>query len=127
MSQGAFNRSRYTRSNTGADIHPIRIQPETLTLTFGGTANAAPTGAFTSDISASVSKGRRGIGLKARTVTFVFTGTPPTGYKADSPITLPILQPALWAGLSRGTTGTYTVGGTAQAIEVLYKTEEKAG
>lgn len=125
MSAGAYSRSRYTRNN--GDIHPIRIQPETLSLTIDGTANTAPAGTATSDISASVSKGRKGIGLKARTVTFVFTGTPPTNYKADSPITLPALQEAVWDKAVKGATGTYAPLGTAVNIEVLYSTPEKAG
>lgn len=125
MSAGAYNRSRYTRNN--GDIHPIRVQPETLTLTIGSTANSAPTGTATSDISASVSKGRKGIGLKARSITFVFTGTAPTGYKQDSPITLPALQEAIWDLAVKGATGTYAPLGTAVAIEVLYNTPEKAG
>lgn len=125
MSAGAYTRSRYTRNN--GDIHPIRVQPETTSLTIGSTANAAPTGTATSDISASVSKGRRGIVLKARTITFVFTGTPPTGYKVDSPITLPALQETIWDLAIKGATGTYAPLGTAVAIEVLYSSPEKAG
>lgn len=120
MSSGAFQLSRYVRNND--DVHPIRIQPETLTLTIGGTANAATTGALTSDISAAISKGNRGTGLKPRTITIRFT-TAPTGYKQDAPITLPALQEAIWDLAAKGATGTYQ--GTA--IVVVYKSPERAG
>jgi|SRR3972149_183757 len=91
MSSGAFVVSKYS-SNTLGTIHPIRIQPETLALTLGGTANAAATGTAVLP-SAQVSKSRRAIGINARTVTIKFVaGTVPTGYKADSPITVPWLQ-----------------------------------
>lgn len=121
MSAGGFARSRYAADSD--DIHPIRVQPETLSLTVGGVANAAPAGAVTSPISAKVSKGNRGVGLKPRTVTIVFTGTAPTGYKADSPITLPLLTEAAYDAASKGATGSYLGG----AIEVISKSPERVG
>lgn len=91
MSAGAFITSRYG-SNTLATQHPIRVQPETLEITLGGTANAAPVG--TSILpSAQVSRSRRALGINARTITFKFPeGGAPTGYKELSPITVPWLQ-----------------------------------
>lgn len=91
MSSGAFTTSRY-ESNVLGTIHPIRVQPETLAITLGGTANAAPAGTAVKP-SAQVSRSSRSIGINARTITFKFPpGGAPAGYKADSPITVPWLQ-----------------------------------
>lgn len=120
MSAGAFENSKYEADD--GEIYPIRIQPETLALTLGSTANAAPTGAVTGKIRARVGGGRRKYGVHARTVTVRFTGTLPAGYKPGSTITLPILKPALYNAIVGGaTTGTYL----SQAVEVVYKTAEK--
>lgn len=91
MSAGAFTISAYA-SNVLGTTHRIRIQPETLALQLGATANAAPAGPAVLP-SAVVSKSQRSAGINARTVTIKFpVGGAPTGYKADSPITLPWLQ-----------------------------------
>lgn len=119
MSAGSYLRSRYTSDD--GEVHPIRVQPETVALTIDGTANTAPTGSITSPISARVSGSRRGIGLKSRMVTVVFSAAPPTGYKADSPIALPWLEQSTFSGISRGDTGTYL----GQAVEVLSKSPEQ--
>lgn len=119
MSQGAFLRSRYT-DNQGA-IHPVRVQPETVALVIGTNTNTAPTGAITNGITARVSGSRRQIGLLTRTVTFVFTGTPPTGYLANSPLTLPWLQTTGFSTIARGATGTYL----GVAIEVISTSPER--
>ena len=107
MSQGSFEIVNYG-SNKLNTVHPIRIQPETLTLTIGGTANAAPAGPAVLP-SAQVSQGKRKKGLNARTVTFKFAaGAEPDGYKPESPITLPWLQNnAAFNGAFAGQTGTY--------------------
>lgn len=123
MSAGAFINSKYAASyGTGTQIHPIRVQPETQTLsvTIGGTAtaNLPPTGAVNNPISAIVSGSRRGKGLIPRTISFRFTGTPPAGYKAGGILTLPLLTSAL-SGAPVGALGTYTPAGTAAAIEVV--------
>lgn len=125
MSAGTFDKSRY-QTNAGS-IVPISIQPETLTLTFDGTANVAPTGAFTPDFpSAKVSGGRNSIGINARLVRFVITSeTLPPGYKVNGILTLPILLPVLFSPLRSGTTGTYTLGGTEYAVRVVGRTAEK--
>ena len=120
MSAGAFSRSRYAADS--GEIHPIRVQPETLALTLGGTANAAPAGAVTSSISAKVSGGRRNLGLKARMVSLAFTGAVPDGYEPDSVTRVPILTPALFTAIGRGTTGTYLGVG----VEVLGKSSESS-
>lgn len=91
MSSGAFVTSKYASSAT-ATVHPIRVQPETLALQLGSTANAAPSGTAVLP-SAQVGRGKRSIGINARTVSIKFTaGNVPSGYKVESPITLPWLQ-----------------------------------
>lgn len=91
MSQGAFTSSRYS-SDTLGTLHPIRVQPETLTITLGGVANAPAAGTAVKP-SAQVSQSKRAIGINARTITFKFAaGSEPDGYKPDSPITVPWLQ-----------------------------------
>jgi hypothetical protein len=91
MSAGVFSVVKYS-SNTLATVHRIRIQPETLAAQLGATANAEPTGTAVLP-SAQVSRGRRALGINARTITLKFAlGNEPDGYKADSPITIPWLQ-----------------------------------
>jgi len=91
MSAGTFTTALYSSDVTG-NIHRIRIQPETLGLSLGGTANASASGTAVLP-SAQVSKGKRSIGINARTVTVKFAaGDEPDGYKPDSPITVAWLQ-----------------------------------
>lgn len=91
MSSGTFTTTTYA-CNTLGTVNRIRIQPETLALTLGGTANAAPAGTAVLP-SAQVSKSKRALGINARTVTIKYAaGTAPDGYKDDSPITVPWLQ-----------------------------------
>jgi len=129
MSAGAFITARYpAQYGAGTQIHPIRVQPETLTLsvTIGGAAvtNSQAAGAVNNPISAVVSRSKRGRGLIPRSITFRFTGTPPTGYKAGSTLSLPALNSAL-TGAPNGATGTYTVGATASPIEVVGVSPER--
>lgn len=105
MSAGAFARSKYEADN--GDIHPIRVQEETLTLNLGG-ANAAPTGAVDNQQRVRVSGGKRAYGIKARTVSIKFTASPPAGYKADQVLRLPILTKDIYDDIVPDvTTGTY--------------------
>lgn len=109
MSAGSFVNSRYQATYNTAEIHPIRIQPETLALAIdfgaGAVANAAPTDALTSPISAKVSGSRRQLGLTPRKVRFEFTATPPTGYNAGDTLELPWLVNV--TTIPKGATGTY--------------------
>lgn len=111
MSAGSFVTSKYQASyGLGANIHPIRVQPETLALSLSvsgtATANTAPTGAVTNPISARVSASKRTLGLSAATVGIKFSGTPPTGYAANQRINLPLLNNSIRA-VTKGATGTY--------------------
>jgi len=120
MSSGNFVRSKY-ESNSG-EIYPIRVQPETLALTIAATANAAPAGAVTAEVSARANGSRRTLGMNARTVTVAFTATPPDGYATNTTLTVPVMQPALWDNATRGATGTYL----GVAVEVVGKSPEYA-
>lgn len=104
----------------GGDIHPIRVQPETLAATFDGTANAAPSGPATSDISAQVTGSRRGLGLFARYVTVIFTATPPTGYLANQRYKIVVPSDTVYDGINVNDTGTYL----GVATQVISKTPE---
>jgi hypothetical protein len=106
MSAGVFADSFYESNELGT-VHPIRVQPETLALELGGQANAAPDGDAAIGPSAQVSRGKRSIGINARTVSIRLTATL-TGYKAGSVITLPWLDPTTFADITpKATTGTY--------------------
>lgn len=119
MSAGKFTRSTY-ESDDGK-IRSIRVQPETLAATLGGTANAAPAGTLTTGLgSAKVSGSRRSLGCNARTVTLQFTGAVPDGYMPESVVTIPILTKALFDAVAKGTTGVYL----GVAVIVLFKTPE---
>lgn len=125
MSAGGFIDTGY--ESEGSFVFPIRIQPETLTLTLNSVVNEAPSTAPGAGLpSAQIGKGRRTLGVNARLVRFVITdATPPPGYKADGVLTLPVLQSSVWSGLAKGQTGTYTLNGTAYAIRYVGKTPEK--
>ena len=126
MSAGGFIVSKYELT-AGEEIRvPIRVQPETLTLTINTIANAAPAGAYTAHMpSARVTGGRRGLGIFARLVRFEFTATPPTGYKEGETLSLPALSPEFYDECTYGATGTYTVAGSTVAVRVIGTTAEK--
>jgi len=104
MSSGEFVVVGYATDN--ADIVPIRVQPETLTAVLG-TANASAGATFAAGFpSAQVSKGKRAIGINARTVSIRLTAAK-ADYKAGSIMRSPVTTQARWTALSRGTTVTY--------------------
>lgn len=112
MSAGAFEISKY-QTNEG-NVHPIRIQPETLAAAIGATTNAAPAAEADGEGSASVSKGRRANGINARLVRLRFTAAPPAGYQANGTITIPALLPAFYDAAKKGAEATYL--GTACVV-----------
>ena len=116
MSAGSFSRSKY-ESDSG-EIYAIRVQPETIVA---GT-NPEPAGTITAEVSAIANGSRRRLGMNARRVRVVFTASAPAGYKADSPIALPVLTPTAYQSLSKGDSFAY-LGGT---VEVIGKTPEYA-
>lgn len=122
MSAGVFVTKSYAASYAANTNHPIRVQPETLTLVIGGNTNGDAVGAINNPISAVVSRGKRQLGLRPRTVTFKFTGEEPAGYEDAGVITLPYLQTTGFGAIARGTTGTYL----GADIEVIGKSAEVA-
>lgn len=119
MSAGPFTRSKYQADDL--DIHPVRIQPETLLAEFNTTVNIAPSGAIDAQGAASVSRGRRAYGLHCRFVTVVFETSPPAGYLAGSPLRIPILVRSIYEGINVGDTVEYQ-GGTGGVV--ISKTPE---
>jgi hypothetical protein len=111
MSAGSFSLTRYASSYNPANIHPIRVQPETLlAVTIGATpvTNTVPTGAVNNPISAIVSRSKRSRGLMPRSIRIRLTGTPvPATYAAGSVTTIPVLQEAFYNACALGVTITY--------------------
>lgn len=107
MSSGFFVTRRYQDTKDPGNYRAIQIQPETEALIIDGVTNAEPAGALNSYPSAQVSKGKRSIGVNARTVSISFVGTPPTGYQAGGVITLPWLAATTFGAIDRGMEGTY--------------------
>lgn len=109
MSAGNFKTSRYESND--AFVYPIRIQPETEGLTIATVANAPSTDGITENLPTLVtSKSRRGFGCHPRLVTIKLTadGTGATAeYKAGRTYRIPILNPTVWTGITKGDTGTY--------------------
>lgn len=120
MSAGQFTRSRYEADS--GEIHPIRVQPETITATLGGNANSAPAGAVTVGLSAQVSQSRRALGLTARKVTLAWTSAVPDGYDPRGTIRIPILTRTAFDDIQVGDTGTYL----ATDVTVVGKSPESA-
>lgn len=107
MSAGAFVLSKYQIGAAGA-IHPVRVQPETLTATFGGVANAAPAAAVTSSLRLNISNGRRKKPGAVRKVRVKLTGgTLPAGYLANSTLTIPAMTQAAFAAAVDGAAVAY--------------------
>lgn len=120
MSSGAYLNSKY-QSDSG-NVYPIRVQPETTSATINSVANAAPAGAIDQEVSAKVSKGNRGIGVKPRSVTVRWTAAP-DGYEPTSLIRIPILTQTVYNGITKGQTVSYLgASGT-----VVSKSPERVG
>lgn len=95
MSAGVFAVNGKYQADGGL-VHPIRVQPETIT-----TANALPAGAVTNSISARVGGSRRTLGLHARGVRLRFPATgAPEGYKPLGSTFVPILTPAAFTAIA---------------------------
>lgn len=105
MSAGEFSRAFYELDN--GNIAPIRVQPETLAATFEGTVNASAAGPATTDCFAQARKSKRSYGIGARTVSIEWTAAAPDGYDARGSLTIPVLLPATFDGITIFSTGTY--------------------
>lgn len=110
MSEGGFVTSIY-EANAGT-FHNVRVQPETLAATIGGTANAAPAGPVDSPFWCKVSKGATEYGLGPRFAVIAWgDGTAPAGYKESENVSIPILDPVLFDASNIGDAVAYN-GGT---------------
>lgn len=117
MSTGKFVDSVY-ETDAGTDVS-IRVQPETITAW-----NPASVGTPAAGLpSAAVSKGKRSLGINARTARFKWAAAPGGGYDPNGIITLPIFTKDAFDGLQKnvdypyGTTGLNLVGKTAETIK----------
>ncbi len=124
MSAGDFTSSIY-ETNLGG-FYKVRIQPETLTLTFNTQANVAGAGPVPAGTpSAKVSGNRNTIGVNTRLVRVRFTTTVPPGYSGGKDtITLPVLTPSTYNTWVDGATGTYNLGGTNYDVQLVGRTPE---
>lgn len=120
MSAGQFVRSRYEADS--GEIHPIRVQPETVAASIDGNANAAPAGAVTVGLSAQVSQSRRAFGLTARKITLAWTAAVPDGYDPRGTVRIPVLSRATFDAINVGDEGTYLGSG----VTVVGKSPESA-
>lgn len=119
MSSGPFTLTFYETDLS--NIATIRVQPETLGLTIGTTANDPVSGPSTAGFpSAQTSQSRRALGVNARRVRCVYQAGATTGTPGLS-ITLPWLNPATFATISEGETGTYN----GDPIQLRTKTGEE--
>jgi len=118
MSAGQFTRTFYETDD--ANIVRLRVQPETLTADFGGTANDGATGPANAGFpSASLSRSRRGYGIHARYVTIAWD-TAPTDYDERGLLSIHVPVKATFDAITLGSTVSY-LGGTG---EVVSKTPE---
>lgn len=118
MSAGNFILSKYEADS--GEIHPIRIQPETIIAD----TNPAPAGAITQSLRARVGGSSRTYGLHARKIRVTWTApaTHPEGYKDGGTITLPILSAAAYAAINIGQTFNYL----ANSVTVTGKSPEES-
>ena len=106
MFAGYFIPTKYESLPGG--IYKIQLQEETIELVIDAVPNSPPIGAVDQEVRANARGGKRQIGVTARTVTVKFTGATPTDY-LGTPLTIPVLDPTVWAGYISppGKTGTY--------------------
>ena len=108
MSAGRFEISKYQATYSAAAVHPIRLQPETLAASIGGTVNNPPAGAVTNPIQARSTGGRRSLGLLARYVVLrAPSDAPPAGYLPGGTTRIPALTPAFYALAIKGADCSY--------------------
>lgn len=125
---GNFIKSSYQASYnvTTPQIHPIKIQPETLLASIGGVANSAPAGAINNPISAEISRNKRQRGLHPRSVTLrAPTTAPPAGYMPGGLTKIPCLTTAFYTACTAATSAT-VVTYLGASYTVAYTTNEEA-
>lgn len=124
MSAGVFIDAAY-ESNDGR-FYPMKIQPETITLTLNSIVNASATGPADPTLpSAVVSKGRRSRGVNCRLVRI---RTPALGgdanYVPRGIIALPVFLPSVFSQYGRTQVGTYEINGVDIPVQFVGKTPE---
>ena len=105
MSSGNFVLSKYEAS-FDTFIMPIRVQPETLDLTDGTTANDPPAGDVNLGLFARARKNSTEYGVGARSITVRWDTAPPTDYSGTT-ATIPVLTEAAFAAYTIGASVTY--------------------
>lgn len=125
MSSGSFVRGAIYQDDFG-NLYPIRVQPETLTLTIGGVANTAAAGPLPPNLpTVSVSRGRQANGVNARLVRIEFTTITPPGYANSGTIALPVLTQTAFAAYSKDQVGMYSLNGVDYDVRSAGRTTEK--
>jgi hypothetical protein len=122
MSAGPFQTARY-KADDGTTIAPVRVQPETLSLTVNGQVNASIPEAATTKYFVRTSGGCREIGLRCRRVNFKLD-TAPAPYKQDAVLSLPWFDPDTFDAITADSAGTYIVAGTAEDITIVSTSDE---
>jgi len=116
MSEGRFTFTFYETDD--GTIVPLRVQPETLTADFDGTANAGATGPAAAGYpSAQVSGSRRGLGIFARYVTVAWE-TAPTDYDDRGIVKITVPVKATFDAITRNSTVSY-LGGTGRVVNTF--------
>ena len=97
MSAGQFINTFVKSVINPSQIYSIRVQPETITAevtpaTGAAVINTPDAGPPTETISASVGGSTRRRGFHVSVVYLSLTGTPPTGYSANSKTTIPAMN-----------------------------------
>lgn len=118
MSAGKFIESKY--EDDEGNIYSIRVLQPTLDAKLSAT-NAPPSAAVDQPLFATARGSKRSYGVNARTVRLRFTGTVPTGYAANSVVSVPVLTPAIYAATNKKTTGMTYLGA---AVAFVGKTAE---
>lgn len=114
MSAGVFTLVSYRTDD--AVLVPARVQPETLAATFGGTINAAATGAPAAGYpTVVISKSKRSNGIHPRTVTVRITAGLPTGYVSPGTFTIPCMTKTAYDAATKGAAAGY-LGGTGLVV-----------
>ncbi len=111
---GRYKKAKYETDD--GNIHPIRVQPETVT-----TENPEPTGGITNDPYVRVSGSKRAYGIKARHATYALQIGDDAPYNGGSVYArVPYLLASALIALNIGSTITYQ----GKAWTVISKTNE---
>lgn len=123
MSAGGFVDAVYQSTELAGSFMPIRVQPETLALSVGGTANAGSETAINLPLRVNVSASSREYGVKPRRVVVRFTDEAnlPDGYTGED-LSVPVLTQAAYAAYTVGATGTYLT----KPVQILARLPERA-